>query len=326
MIVSSQDVAPDWTIVPLGRDEFIALICEQGSLLYRDLPWRNIDDAYGVLVSEIMLQQTQVGRVIRYWNRWMDLFPTIDALAAADTAVVLEAWQGLGYNRRALALKRTCETCAEQHAGELPTTVEELRALPGIGPATAGGVMAFAHNMPATYLETNVRSVFLHTLFPNRESVSDREISPYVADTCPKNVVEKLHLAGMADNKPAVQQDEASLAPSPETIARSPRAWYYAVLDYGAHLKSTTANPSRRSAHHTRQSKFEGSRREKRSFVLKHVLASPEGATLPEVLTALNDYEREAGRETVENALFDSIVTELVAEGFFRNVGGILVP
>lgn len=327
---ASQSIAPDWTAVALGRDEFVALVCEQGSLLYRDLPWRNINDPYGVLVSEIMLQQTQVARVIRYWSRWTDLFPTIDALAAADTAVVLEAWQGLGYNRRALALKRTCETCAVQHAGQLPATVEELVALPGIGPATAAGVMAFAYDLPATYLETNVRSVFLHALFPECENVADREIEPYIADTCPKGRpigYPSCH-SERSGESPRSGFPESPLRgdPSPTTIARSPRAWYYALLDYGAHLKATTSNPSRRSAHHARQSKFEGSHREKRSFVLKQVLAAPEGIAASEVLAALNDFERTAGRDAIENELFDSIVVELVTEGFFRNTDGTLLP
>ena len=285
--------APDWSSLPLSREAFVALVRERGAELYRDLPWRNIDDAYGVLVSEVMLQQTQVARVERYWSRWMALFPTADALAAADTATVLETWQGLGYNRRALALKRACETCAAERGGKLPKTAEELVELPGIGPATAGGIVAFAYNEPSVYIETNVRSVFLHELFPACEGVSDKELVPYVADTCP--------------------QDD-------------PRSWYYALLDYGAHLKTQVANPSRRSAHYTRQSAFSGSRREKRSFILKQVLAAPDGLPAGEVRALLDAHEAQAGRAQVEEALFESILAELVAEGFFREEGGLLIP
>ena len=284
---------PDWSAVACDRDGFIARVMAEGAAHYRDLAWRNIDDAYGVLVSEIMLQQTQVARVERYWSRWMRLFPTIDALAAADTALVLENWQGLGYNRRALALKRACETCSVQFGGQLPRTVEELVALPGVGPATAAGVMAFAYDEPSVYIETNVRSVFLHELFPECEEVPDKQIVPYVVDTCPDSDV---------------------------------RAWYYALLDYGAHLKSTVANPSRRSSHYARQSKFAGSRREKRSFILKQVLAAPEGLLLEEAALRLDDYERLAGRSTVDRSLFESLVEELVAEGFFRQDGDLLLP
>ena len=285
--------APDWSACARSRGEFVALVGERGVALYRDLPWRNIDDPYGVLVSEVMLQQTQVARVMRYWDRWMGLFPSVDALAAADTATVLDAWQGLGYNRRALALKRACEQCSAERTGRLPQTVDELVKLPGIGPATAAGIVAFALDRPAMYLETNVRSVFLHELFPESEDVSDKQLVPYVADACPDEGV---------------------------------RAWYYALLDYGADLKGRVANPSRRSRHYARQSAFEGSRREKRSFILKCVLAAPEGALSSEVRSQLNAHERDAGREAVDVELYESILSDLVAEGFFRRQGELLLP
>ena len=284
---------PDWSSRPIAREDFIALVRQEGLVRYRDLPWRNIDDPYAVLVSEVMLQQTQVARVLRYWSRWMALFPTVDSLASADTATVLEMWQGLGYNRRALGLKRACETCSREREGRLPRTEDELCALPGIGPATAAGVRAFAYNLPATYIETNVRSVFLHELFPDCDGVSDKQISPYVKDTCP-------------------QED--------------PRAWYYALLDYGAHLKTQIANPSRRSKHYARQGKFEGSHREKRSFILKQVLASPEGLSCETLARSLDDYEREAGRGGADHALCESIIAELLSEGFFRQEGDLLIP
>ena len=212
------------------EDQFIAKVWEEGARLYRDLPWRGIDDPYAVLVSEVMLQQTQVSRVEKYWDRFLKLFPTLDALASAETSLVLEAWQGLGYNRRALALKRCAEQCAEQYRGVLPDAYDELLVLPGIGKATAGGVLAFAYQKPVLYLETNVRTVFLHEFFPHEEEVSDRRIEPLVEQTCSKE---------------------------------DPRGWYYALLDYGAYLKSVLPNPSRRSRHHVIQSKFEGSRRQK---------------------------------------------------------------
>lgn len=287
------DSPADWSLVACDRAQFVARVEEQGILHYRDLAWRNIGDAYGVLVSEVMLQQTQVARVLKFWPRWMALFPTIDALAAADTASVLEQWQGLGYNRRALALKRACEECSSANGGQLPQTVDELQKLPGIGPATAAGIVAFAHDKPALYLETNVRSVFLHELFPDCDQVKDRELAPFVADACPQEGV---------------------------------RAWYYALLDYGAFLKTQVANPSRRSAHYARQSAFPGSRREKRSFVLKCVLAAEDGIGLPEVLARLDEHERAAGRGPVDSALAAELVDQLVGEGFFRIEGDVLVP
>lgn len=276
-----------WPSDVMAREEFIELVQREGARLWRELPWRNIDDPYAVLVSEVMLQQTQVARVEKHWTRFLSMFPTVDALAAAATADVLAQWQGLGYNRRALALKRAAEVCSAERGGELPATAEELEQLPGIGPATAAGIMAFAHNRPSVYIETNVRTVFLHELFPDRDKVSDREIAPLVAATCPKG---------------------------------DARAWYYALLDYGAHLKTLVANPSRRSAHYARQSAFEGSRRQKRAEVVRVVLAEP-GIDADELSTRLDAFERAAGRDGVDGATFDSITADLVAEGFFRREG-----
>lgn len=276
-----------WPEGVLDREEFVQLVRTEGARLHRDLPWRYIDDPYAVLVSEVMLQQTQVARVMKHWTRWMALFPTLDALAAAGTADVLAQWQGLGYNRRALALKRAAETCSSEREGRLPATAEELEELPGIGPATAAGVMAFAYNKPSVYIETNVRTVFLHELFPDRDKVPDRELAPLVAATCP--------------------EDDA-------------RGWYYALLDYGAHLKTLVANPSRRSAHYARQSAFEGSRRQKRAELVRVVLAEP-GIGEGELARRLDAYERAAGRDGVDGATFDSIVGDLVSEGFFRREG-----
>lgn len=277
-----------WSSRPLTRDDFIVRVRKAGQEHYRDLPWRFIDDAYGVLVSEVMLQQTQVVRVLKYWDRWMSFFPTVDALAAADTAAVLEYWQGLGYNRRALALKRACEQCARERDGKLPRTSDDLMALPGIGPATAAGILAFAYQQPADYLETNVRSVFLHELFPEEEDVSDKTLLAYVHDACDKD---------------------------------DPRGWYYALLDYGAALKNQGINPSRRSKHYQRQSAFVGSHREKRSFLLKLVLASPDGILLADLANALNVYEQKAGRTPLELEEVSDLLDELVGEGFFQRNG-----
>lgn len=282
-----------WEGLPLSRDEFIARVWEQGREHYRDLPWRNIDDAYAVLVSEVMLQQTQVARVMNYWERFLKMFPTVDALAAGATSDVLELWQGLGYNRRALALKRAAEECSRRYAGALPCDHDELVALPGIGPATAAGVRAFAFQLPGVYLETNVRTVFLHELFADREGVSDKELAPLVADTCPIDDV---------------------------------RAWYYALLDYGAALKAEGKNASRRSAHYTRQSTFEGSRRQKRAWIVRRVLAAEEGVDQARVLAELNEAEAKAKRDTVDEELFASIVDDLLAEGFFKCEDDTLLP
>ena len=271
------------TFTPEQLDSFIRTVWREGEEHQRDFPWRSIDDPYAVLVSEIMLQQTQVSRVEKYWVRFLELFPTLDALASADVSLVLEMWQGLGYNRRALALKRTAEYCAEHHAGKLPEEHAQLLLLPGIGPATAGGVVAFAFQRPTLYLETNVRTVFLHELFPDEEGVSDKQLEPLVLKTCSKE---------------------------------DPRGWYYALLDYGAHLKSVTPNPSRRSKHYTKQSAFEGSKRQKRAELVRIVLAE-SGITLDEARRRLDEFEAGKGRTPIDQALFDELVSTLSCEGFF---------
>ena len=226
-------------------EDFRALVLERGRELYRDLPWRRTRDPYAIWISEVMLQQTQTTRVDGRWQRWLERFPTVDALAAADAADVLDEWQGLGYNRRALSVLRAAQAVSAA-GGVMPDEAAALEALPGIGPATAAGIRAFAFDLPGVYLETNVRTVFLHELYPSAESVPDRELVPLVRDTCP---------------------------PDASDPKDDPRTWYYALLDYGAYLKRTVPNPSRRSRGHTRQSRFEGSHRQKRAELLRVLLA-----------------------------------------------------
>jgi A/G-specific adenine glycosylase len=128
---------------------------EQG----RDLPWRRTHDPYAVLVSEFMAQQTTVAAVVPYFERWMKLFPTVAALAAADEQSVLAAWQGLGYYSRARNFHRAAKAVVERHEGEIPADLDALRALPGIGEYTAGAVMAFAFDKPAPVVDANVARV-----------------------------------------------------------------------------------------------------------------------------------------------------------------------
>ena len=273
-------------------DAFVREAWKQGAEHARDgLPWRFLDDPYLVYVSEAMLQQTQVSRVMKHWPKFVAAFPTIDALSAATTSDVLDMWQGLGYNRRALALKRAADECSARHGGCMPRTYDELLALPGVGPATAAGIMAFAFNEPSVYIETNVRAVFINWFFPDAEKVSDAQLRPLVERTCPRD---------------------------------EPRRWYYALLDWGAHLKSVGVNASRRSAHYARQSAFEGSRRQKRAFVLREVLGTP-GVEASVVHAALDATELAAGRQAVDDDLFESILCDLVAEGFFKREGDRLV-
>ena len=281
----------------LSLEEFRALVLARGRELYRDLPWRRTRDPYAIWVSEVMLQQTQVARVDGRWQRWLERFPSIDALASAQTADVLEEWQGMGYNRRALALMRAAQVVSIA-GGVMPHEQRDLEALPGIGPATAAGIRAFAYNLPGVYLETNVRTVFLHELYPEATSVPDRELIPLVERTCP---------------------------PDASDGEDDPRTWYYALLDYGAHLKKTVPNPSRRSRTHVRQGRFEGSHRQKRAMVVRIVLANREGVSLADVCTELSGQEVRAGRPAVSKQEVLALLEELSAEGFCHREGDVWI-
>ena len=208
----------------------------------RAMPWRQTHNPYHILVSEIMLQQTPVERVLGKYGEFLARFPDFDSLAEATWPEVLAVWQGLGYNRRALALKRLAQAVVEDWGGALPRNAEDLRSLPGIGPATAGALLAFAFQQPMAFIETNIRRVFLHFFFAGQEGVTDREILPLVAETLDRERV---------------------------------RDWYYALMDYGAELKRSFLNPNRRSAHYARQSSFSGSNREVRSLILKTLIEKP---------------------------------------------------
>jgi A/G-specific adenine glycosylase len=205
----------------------------------RDLPWRNTDDPYRILVSEIMLQQTQVARVIGKYEGFIRAFPDIESVACAPLRDILTLWQGLGYNRRALALKRSAHIVVVHHGGRIPSSIELLKALPGIGGVTAHAICIFAFSQPAVFIETNIRAVFIHHFFRNSTDVKDGEILPLVAQTL-----------------------------DPE----NPRIWYYALMDYGVALKKRHGNPSRRSARYRRQSPFEGSTRQIRGMILQALL------------------------------------------------------
>lgn len=201
-----------------------------------NLPWRKTRDSYRILVSEVMLQQTQVDRVIPKYKKFLERFPSFTALAKAKTSDVVREWQGLGYNRRALALKRAADIVMKRYGGKLPRDYDALVALPGIGPYTAGAVLAFTWNEPMVFIETNIRTVFLHHFFPKKKNVSDKVLENIIAETL----------------------DE-----------RRPREWYWGLMDYGAYLKKTLGNPNARSRHYTKQSTFKGSNRELRGALLR---------------------------------------------------------
>ncbi len=202
----------------------------------RDLPWRKTRNPYRILISEIMLQQTQVDRVREKYKDFLIAFPDFPSLARAPLRKLLAVWQGMGYNRRALALKALAQKVVNEHHGRLPCDPEQLLTLPGIGKYTAGAVLAFAFNKPVVFMDTNIRRVFIHEFFHEQENISDNDILPLVQQTLD---------------------------------ASDSRKWYNALMDYGAMLKKEQGNPNRRSAHYTRQSPFEDSNRQVRGMILK---------------------------------------------------------
>ncbi|MFC1650505.1 A/G-specific adenine glycosylase [Candidatus Latescibacterota bacterium] len=205
----------------------------------RILPWRETSDPYHIVISEIMLQQTQVPRVLPKYERFVELFPDIEALADTGLHAVLREWKGLGYNRRAKMLRDMAVEIVERFGGVIPSDEDALRSLPGIGPYTANAIRAFAFNIPSVFIETNIRSVFIHRFFKDRTGVNDAEIFPLIAQTLDTG---------------------------------RPRQWYYALMDYGAFLKKNIKNPNRSSAHYSKQSPFQGSDRQIRGLILELLL------------------------------------------------------
>ncbi len=252
----------------------------------RDLPWRKTRDPYAILVSEIMLQQTQTDRVAPKYSAWMKQFPTVEALAKAKVSEALKLWQGLGYNRRALALKGSAEMIVKEYGGVFPKNIEAIDALPGVGPYTAGAIAAFAFNQPSAFIETNIRTVYLHFFFKGKRNVRDEEILGVVERTLPR----KQH-SNILKNV---------------GMSRGVREWYNALMDYGAMLKRTVGNPNIHSASYAKQSTFKGSRREVRGAILRKASALP--------------YLSPEDVLSTEHPVAD-IFSELVSEGFLRKQG-----
>ena len=239
------------------------------------MEWRENKSPYSIVVSEVMLQQTQVNRVTEKYSEFLRAFPSFKKLAQASSKDVLSVWQGLGYNRRGLYLKQLAEIVQSKFKGKLPSDIEQLEKLPGIGPATARSIAAFAFNAPVSFIETNVRSVFIHHFF-KKGNVNDSSLLPLVQQTLPE---------GKA------------------------REWYWALMDYGTHLKQLHGNPNKRSLQYTKQSKFEGSNRQKRGMVLRALLN--KSLSLSELAKALSLQER----------VLTKVLAQLTKEGFVKQQG-----
>lgn len=213
-------------------EEFRRLLQQQGEELYRDMPWRQDTRPYYVLVSELMLQQTQVDRVIPKFLAFIEQFPDERYLADASLADVLKMWQGLGYNRRAKFLHEAAKQVSS--AGTFPNDESALLKLPGVGVNTAGAILAYAFNKPAMFIETNVRAVYIHHFFADQDLVDDKAIKALLAETLDYE---------------------------------DPRHFYWALMDYGSWLKKQGVRPSR-SKHYKKQPPLKGSVREVRGQIL----------------------------------------------------------
>jgi A/G-specific adenine glycosylase len=211
-------------------------IWQQARELYRDMPWRSDTRPYYVLVSELMLQQTQVDRVVPKFDAFIAAFPDVSALATASLADVLTLWSGLGYNRRAKFLHEAAKKIVADCDGAIPDTYEALVSLPGIGPNTAGAILAYSFNQPVVFIETNVRTVYFHHFFQDAVSVTDTELRETLAAT--------------------LDQEH-------------PREWYWALMDYGSFLKKQGVGRNAKSSHYKKQAPLRGSLREVRGLILK---------------------------------------------------------
>ena len=212
------------------------------------LPWRVPEadgsfDPYKILVSEIMLQQTQVTRVLPKYQDFLQYFPTIQSLAAAPLSEVLRAWSGLGYNRRAKFLHQAAQIVVQDADGKFPRTLSKLTKLPGVGKNTAGALLAYAFNQPVVFIETNIRTVYIYHLFAERQAIPDADILEAVAATLP--------------------------------VDADYRSWYWALMDYGSYLKQGNKKLNTLSKTYTKQAKFEGSKRQLRGQVIKQLQIGP---------------------------------------------------
>lgn len=227
----------------------------------RDMPWRaprrdGSFDPYEILVSEIMLQQTQAARVTPKYMQFLKKFPDVSALSSASLADVLHVWSGLGYNRRAKFLWQSAQKIVSEYNGSIPSELAHLKELPGIGPNTAAAILVYSYNQPQPFVETNIRTVYIHHFFGDTTDVSDAEILQVVEQTL--------------DTK-------------------NSREWYWALMDYGVFLKQTVGNTASRSKHYTKQTAFKGSVRQIRGEVIRFLTT---GTKEYEAIVAHIDDER----------------------------------
>lgn len=243
-----QSIMKNEGLTPHAVDLFQKIIYSYYREHGRAFPWRKTCNPYQILVSEFMLQQTQTERVAPKYEQFIDTFPDFCSVASASLTDILKVWRGLGYNRRALNLQRTAKIVVDSYQGVLPSSPDILLTFPGIGQATACAIAAFAYGSPVVFVETNIRTVFIHFFFWEKEDIRDKDILPLVEKTLD---------------------------------CENPREWYYALMDYGVMLKTAHRTLTKKSAHYQKQAPFEGSNRQIRGAILralleKSPLAEPE--------------------------------------------------
>ena len=258
----------------LTKDEFLALFAEIQHDLYRDMPWRRDTRGYYVLVSELMLQQTQVERVIPKFEEFISVFPDFETLAAAPLADVLVLWSGLGYNRRAKFLHEAAKSIVANYDGALPDDEKDLVALPGVGPNTAGALLAYVYNQPVIFIETNIRTVLFYHFFDGDADVSD-----------------------------AVLRQQLELLVDHE----HPREFYWAMMDYGSYLKRNGVRNNQASKHYRKQSPLVGSVREIRGMIVRELTGGDESV---DALKARVDPKDGRYEQAYTQLLVEGLVTE----------------
>lgn len=280
----------------------------------RDLPWRRTKDPYHILVSEIMLQQTQVSRVIPKYEEFLRLFPTVNKLTIASSGDVIRAWKGLGYNRRALNLQRAARVIVDEHGGKVPSDLDALRKLPGIGRYTAGAIRNFAFGLDTPAVDTNVKQ-FLDHFVPIRQHHDEiLPNPPFIKEGAP--VFPSLGTRGLPAGRQGLGEISASRTENEyydlaEQLMPKDKAmiWLHAVMDYSALvLKPNKTSGSTLRVEPRKSEPFVGSNRYLRGRIIDRLREKPE------TITQL--YRGIAQPIDVEQQRFEALVTTLEAEGF----------
>lgn len=242
--------------------------------------------AYEIFISEIMLQQTQVDRVVPFFETFIKELPDWQALAQCPQPTLLKLWKGLGYNRRALNTKKAAQYVLEHHGGNLPQDIKELQKIPNVGVYTSAAIMNFVHGIPTPLIETNVRTVFFHHFYTKKDSVDDITLMKKVLATLPNHNTQ-------------------------HSVSADPREWMYALMDYGSHLRREGIKITNKSKHYTKQKSFKGSKREIRGKILEILLHDP--------LLHREILEQKISDDLPENENnIQHVIKDMVNEGFLE--------